>query len=362
MFKEFYAYTANFLPLALGAVGSNNPFTDVEVRIDPDSDFEFVKTIHTATSNAFRLKYRDDTNGRQLMKASQDARAISGTSLNLAQQANEIFSATLTPALVGANTTAEQLFTVTGLVAGQTIVSVNKPTAQAGLGIVGWRVSAVNQIGITFSNNTGVGITPTAAEVYLIAVTGGNYLTGQNINGYTGSFVPFVWPRPYIIAGATTFTVSAADNSGVANTIRMAFHGSKIRAGKAPWDRKYRAMIPYVYPLNVQGTVPGTVVIAASDTVAFSVPTDKDGSFLCMKLVGQRTGQALITIKDGGRDRQWMDSAMDFDNMVGNAMFPNILASPRYCEKGAVISGSIQDLSAASNTCEVDFVGIKVYE
>lgn len=296
------------------------------------------------------------------MKASQDARAISGGSLNLSNWATQLYSAILSPAAVAANTTAEQLFTVTGLVVGQTLVSVNKPTAQAGLGIVGWRVSAANQIGIVFSNNTGAPITPTATETYLIAVSGGNQLTGSYINGYSGSFVPFVWPRPYIIAGATTFTVSAADNSGASNTIYMAFHGSKLRPGKAPWDRQYRAMIPYVYPLNVQGTVPGTVVIAANGNVAFSVPTDKDGSFLCMKLVGQRTGAALVTIKDGGRDRQWMDSATHIDNIVGNAMFPNILPSPRYCEKGAVISGSIQDLSGLQNTCEIDFVGIKIYE
>jgi len=79
------------------------------------------------------------------------------------------FSATLSPAQVNANTTAEQLFTVTGVAVGD-IVFVNKPTAQAGLGIVGVRVSAANQVGITFSNNTGVGITPTASQVYAFGV------------------------------------------------------------------------------------------------------------------------------------------------------------------------------------------------
>jgi hypothetical protein len=43
---------------------------------------------------------------------------------------------------------------------------VNKPSSQAGLGIAGIRVTAANTIGITFSNNTGSGITPTAAETY----------------------------------------------------------------------------------------------------------------------------------------------------------------------------------------------------
>src|SRR5712691_6459698 len=67
------------------------------------------------------------------------------------------FAQSLSPALVAANTTAEQTFTVTGLAVGDVVISVNKPTAQAGLGIVGWRVSAANTLAITFSNNTAAG-------------------------------------------------------------------------------------------------------------------------------------------------------------------------------------------------------------
>lgn len=78
-----------------------------------------------------------------------------------------LYTAALTPSLVGANTTAEQTFTVTGLTTSD-VVAVNKPTAQAGLGIVGARVSATNTLAITFSNNTGSGITPTAAETYKV--------------------------------------------------------------------------------------------------------------------------------------------------------------------------------------------------
>lgn len=79
-----------------------------------------------------------------------------------------VYSQALTPAAVAANTTAEQTFTVTGVTTADKVLSINKPTAQAGLGIVGWRVSAANTVGITFSNNTAAGITPTAAETYQI--------------------------------------------------------------------------------------------------------------------------------------------------------------------------------------------------
>lgn len=74
----------------------------------------------------------------------------------------------LSPALIAANTSAEQTFTVNGLAVGD-FVTISKPTAQAGLAIVGVRVSAVNQIGVVFGNFTGSGITPTASETYLVA-------------------------------------------------------------------------------------------------------------------------------------------------------------------------------------------------
>lgn len=79
-------------------------------------------------------------------------------------------SAVLTPAQIAANTTAEQIFAVPAALVGD-VVTVNKPTAQAGMGIVGCRVSSAGNIGITFSNNTGAGITPTAAETYPICLT-----------------------------------------------------------------------------------------------------------------------------------------------------------------------------------------------
>ena len=86
---------------------------------------------------------------------------------NLVKQS--VISVTLSPALIVLNTTAEQTFTVNGLLPGDH-VTCNKPTAQAGLGIVGCRVSAANTLAITFSNNTAASITPTAGQTYLVLV------------------------------------------------------------------------------------------------------------------------------------------------------------------------------------------------
>jgi hypothetical protein len=81
-----------------------------------------------------------------------------------------VISVTLSPVAVAANTSAEQTFAVAGLEAGDH-VAVNKPSAQAGLGIVGARVSAANTLAITFGNFTAGSITPTASEVYTILLS-----------------------------------------------------------------------------------------------------------------------------------------------------------------------------------------------
>lgn len=89
-------------------------------------------------------------------------------------------SATLSPAAVAANSIVEQQFSVVGLPVGQ-LVSVSKPTQQAGLDIVGCRVISNNLLGISFVNVTSSPITPTASEAYLIGVLAGLDAIGNEI-------------------------------------------------------------------------------------------------------------------------------------------------------------------------------------
>lgn len=76
------------------------------------------------------------------------------------------YQASLAPVAVAANTTAEQTFNVTGLVAGSP-VWINKPSWTSGLGITGVRVSAANTLAITYCNVTSASITP-PTETYTI--------------------------------------------------------------------------------------------------------------------------------------------------------------------------------------------------
>ncbi len=80
------------------------------------------------------------------------------------------YSATLSPASVAANTCAAQSFTVTGVLASDILIGVNKPTEQAGLSVTPGHVTGANTATINFCNNNGASITPTASETYNFVV------------------------------------------------------------------------------------------------------------------------------------------------------------------------------------------------
>jgi hypothetical protein len=82
----------------------------------------------------------------------------------------KIYQPVLSPAGIGAGISTEQTFSVTGLATDDIVVGVSKPTAQANLGIVGWRVSAANVLALQFSNTTGGTVSPTGSETYSVFV------------------------------------------------------------------------------------------------------------------------------------------------------------------------------------------------
>lgn len=77
-----------------------------------------------------------------------------------------VYAPSLDVASVAANTTAEQTFTVAGLTTDDKVF-VNKPSVNAGLGIVNARVSAADTLAITFVNATAAAIDP-GAETYAV--------------------------------------------------------------------------------------------------------------------------------------------------------------------------------------------------
>ena len=70
------------------------------------------------------------------------------------------FALTLTPASVGANTTAEQNFTIPGLQVGDYLNCQCAGAQTAGISVANVRVTAPNTATIAFNNSTGGSLTP----------------------------------------------------------------------------------------------------------------------------------------------------------------------------------------------------------
>lgn len=180
-------------------------------------------------------------------------------------------------------------------------------------------------------------------------------------------FLPFIWPTPYVIAAGSSFAVSGADFSGATNTVRITFHGNKIRPGRPPWQvdengdpRQYRTRVAFALTLPPDGT---SFSIAANATALFIGPIDLETDVLIKKISVQRTGAATIKMQDGsGRDRLWQDVAVHVDNFAGNGQFPNNLPSPRWVSRGNPITAEVADLSAATNRVRITLYGEKLYE
>lgn len=81
-----------------------------------------------------------------------------------------VYSQSLTPAAVLANTTAEDTFAVTGLTTSDKIIAINGPLPTAGTFIGGYRASASDQLKILFGNCTAGPLTPAAGTYKIVAL------------------------------------------------------------------------------------------------------------------------------------------------------------------------------------------------
>src|SRR6185369_16341829 len=85
-------------------------------------------------------------------------------------QGTYLLSVSLTPAGVATVTSAEQTFTVPGLLVGDQISGINFQGAWTVLvDVVNFRVVSINTMGLSFQNNTAGTVTPPAG-IYLIEV------------------------------------------------------------------------------------------------------------------------------------------------------------------------------------------------
>ncbi len=197
------------------------------------------------------------------------------------------------------------------------------------------------------------------------AVAGRAFTTGMPSE--TTAFLPFLLPRPYTIAAASTLTIAAADFSGISNATRFTLHGTKLRPGFAPWERdasgrerRIRVELPFTIVLPPDGQ---SAVIAANGSAIFNAPVDIEADFLVRRITAIHTGSALVLLQDGaGRDRLWMDRAVDLGLLAGNGLFPNYLPAPRFVYRGASVTATVSDTSGATNRVRIYLAGVKLYE
>ncbi len=177
-------------------------------------------------------------------------------------------------------------------------------------------------------------------------------LLGSNFIG-----TPFVLPGKLKFTAGSMYTVEAADASGVAQTLRLYFHGAKRRPGIAPWDARRWASITEAYTFTTQRQALG-----ASSTQSYMIQIDKYAHFKLIKITGKVLGQCLITIKQSGAPSyDWQNTAVHSSCLLGNGQFPNILYAPRWIPKLSVISIDVQDLSGVANEVEIVLWGQKFY-
>lgn len=113
-----------------------------------------------------------DKDDQELKYAGTDGtiRRVKGTSQASARELL-VFTASDTPALVAANTSAEEAMTFTGILTTDIPVEIVGPGVQpAGLSMGGIRISAADTLQVRFGNHTAAGITPAAGTYTLVVL------------------------------------------------------------------------------------------------------------------------------------------------------------------------------------------------
>lgn len=257
--REYFIYSIEFLPLTAGtanALPTALAFSNLSppLKIDSDSDFEFISTMYTATDPRVYIRLRDNTFGRYLHD-----------------------------------------------------------------------IPALDM----------------------------RHFGGQALNSITANgFVAYEWQTPYLIRAASSLGIEAADFSGSSNTVRISFHGCKVRPGTPPYARQYSNKSHHCY-------IAQPTTISANQTQNFVISMDNDSDFLISSITGSRSGAALVNVKN--KDSNWMNIPVHFDNFVGNGNFPNILKYPKFLGKGETLTITVQDLSGSNNTVSLYFYGWKLF-
>lgn len=198
----------------------------------------------------------------------------------LGQSAIVIYSSTQTPAAVNAGLTAEQDFTVTGILAGS-VVFFSKPAAQAGLGVCSARVKAADTVSVTYTNPTAGNLTPTAAQADLIVEVRGPLVQSAvlTFSAAVGSGVAAHTTREYL------FTLTPAAGSQGVSSAQHASVNSGPSIGSPSSVSPTTTQPSVLFPATGRTSKP--VLTGAPQTVLLNKPTAQAGMGLAnVRVVG----------------------------------------------------------------------------
>lgn len=195
-------------------------------------------------------------------------------SFALAQSAIVCYSTAQTPGAVNANTSAEQAFTVTGILAGSLTVA-SKPTTQAGLLLNQMRVSAASTVQASYSNVTAGNLTPTA-ESYLVVEIRGPLIQTQAAT--FASAVPTLTTLEFAIA-----CTPAAGQQGLST----AQHAGLTAAGLPVVPQASVAVATPVLPFTVPSTIGSATPVPATQAAATPYLSGTPQTVIVNKPTGQ---------------------------------------------------------------------------
>jgi len=146
------------------------------------------------------------------------------------------YQETLTVASIAANTAAEQALTV-GTTAGNGplttdfIAAINKPTANAGAGFHGGRISAANTLQFVLSNATAAAVTPTAGQIYNVTLLRGmpvhsQILTPAAVPGSGVAGIGTVAEQEFALTPVSATGTVTVNNAGQVTGVTLTAAGS----------------------------------------------------------------------------------------------------------------------------------------
>lgn len=186
----------------------------------------------------------------------------------------------------------------------------------------------------------------------------------QNANLWGTAQQPNVLIDPLIFSPSSLVNFNLTNLIAGANTVQLVVEGYKHYDLKNP---------PFIRAGNIarsmtgrlswfQYTVTPAAAIAANGTPTFTIPIQADSAFLVRKLVSVQTSALLsVRISDSSSNTAWQRNFINQPNLFGTVNFPNILRKPRLLAPNTVVNVEVRELSAAPNTVQLVFEGVKQY-